>query len=110
MKVFQKCNQFAFALIALGCIIFISGLFATEHIEYGGDAYTGIQNAAADTAKNVLKVGGIIVSALGGMLFAFSEIKAFEFEENQKKHKELLNAFACKTLDTGEKGTEKSVS
>ena len=94
MKVFENCKKAAIALIVLGCIIFIWGLVATEHIEYGGDAYTGIQNAAADTSNNVLKACGILVGSLGIVLSNFCEIKVFEYEKNQKNHKELLKAVA----------------
>ena len=82
--------------------MFIFGMFATGHIEYGGDAYTGIQNAAADTANNVLKAGGIVVAALGQALLVYSQIKAFEYEVNQKNHQELLDALAKVTLETSE--------
>lgn len=51
-----------FSIIALVAMIFAIICFVSsidsyrEHVEllsYGGDAYTGIQNAAADTANNV---------------------------------------------------------
>ena len=97
MEVYEKSKKTAIALIVVGCMIFISGCFATEYIEYGGDAYTGIQNAAADTANNVLKIGGILVSVLGATLLSYSKIKAFEYIENQEKHFELLKALGKET-------------
>lgn len=100
MKIFKQCKNAAITLIVLGCIIFIFGSFGTEYIEYGGDAYTGIQNAAADTANNVSKACGILVASLGVVLINYSNIKAFEYEENQKKHKELLKALGVETPET----------
>ena len=39
---------------------------------YGGDAYTGIQNAAAQTARNVKKLTELCTKAFGGILLALS--------------------------------------
>ncbi len=41
---------------------------------YGGDAYTGIQNAAAQTANNVQKLGYIMRDGLGYLLIAIGII------------------------------------
>ncbi len=56
------------ALIALG--VFALNLNSvdyygqkTERTAYGGDAYTGIQNAAADTANNINKLGNTIAES-----------------------------------------------
>ena len=35
---------------------------------YGGDAYTGIQNAAATTSKNVKELAGIVQFGFGSIL------------------------------------------
>ena len=112
MKAFKKCKISAISLMVLGFAFFLFGLFRTEHLEYGGDAYTGIQNAAADTANNIIKVGGLIISALGFGLLSYSEIKTFEYEENQKNHQELLKALSGEMLINSEqveksKGVEK---
>ncbi len=100
MKIFKRCKNTAIALIVFGCIMFIFGISATQYIEYQGASYTGIQNAAADTANNILKVGGILVAVLGGLLLSYSEIKAFEYEENKKNHQELLETLGGKALET----------
>jgi hypothetical protein len=54
-------------LIAMGIILFYIGFDEiyyssnyTSYETYGGDAYTGIQNAAADTARNVDNLGDLI--------------------------------------------------
>lgn len=39
-----------------------------SNITYGGDAYTGIQNAAAQSANNVLYLSDIVQLALGSLL------------------------------------------
>ena len=103
MKFFKQCKNAAISLIVIGCIIFFGALVGgTKYEEYGGDAYTGIQNAAADTANNIFKACGILVAALGVVLQNYCNIKAFEYEENQKKHKELLKALGVETLETTE--------
>ena len=76
----MKKTDFVIRLVAaglffgLGLTVFILGLSGAtggsyglglayeepSHQYYGGDAYTGIQNAAADTAYNVAKVGRIV--------------------------------------------------
>ena len=38
----------------------------TSHKSYGGDAYTGIQQAAADTARNVTKLSQIVKAGFQG--------------------------------------------
>lgn len=40
-------------------------------VTYGGDAYTGIQNAAATTANNVNDIGDLIQTGISGFLLAF---------------------------------------
>ncbi|MBQ6895542.1 MAG: hypothetical protein IJN40_08655 [Clostridia bacterium] len=66
------CIIFSFAAFS-GDAAISSGTY-TNHSVYGGDAYTGIQNAAADTANNVAKLGSGIealhskVSQIGGFL------------------------------------------
>ena len=59
----------------VGLALVILGIFAltlnsvdyygkrTERTSYGGDAYTGIQNAAADTANNVNQLGNTIAES-----------------------------------------------
>ena len=39
--------------------------------EYGGDAYTGIQNAAAQSANNITYLGDILKFGLGSILLIF---------------------------------------
>lgn len=39
-----------------------------SHSYYGGDAYTGIQNAAADTSKNVVELSKIAKTGFGSIL------------------------------------------
>ena len=95
MKIYKQCKHAAITLIVLGCIIFIFGSFGTEYIEYGGDAYTGIQNAAADTANNVSTACGILVASLGVVLLNYSNIKAFEYKESHQDrqvHSNCINA------------------
>lgn len=59
----NKKSNAGVILIVLGCIfLFLSIVSIDDHFistvsheTYGGDAYTGIQNAAADTANNISK-------------------------------------------------------
>ncbi len=66
------CIIFSFAAFS-GDAAISSGTY-TNHSVYGGDAYTGIQNAAADTANNVVKLGSGIealydkISQVGGFI------------------------------------------
>ena len=92
MRVFENCKKAAISLIVIGGILFFHGMFfGTEQIEYGGDAYTGIQNAAADTANNIVKATGFAVMALGVVLQNYCEIQLFEYEDNKKRHEELVH-------------------
>ena len=103
MKYLKQCKNAAISLIVIGCLMFFGTLInGTEHIEYGGDAYTGIQNASADTANNVLKACGILVASLGMVLFNYSNIKAFEYEESERKHQELLKALGVEIFTDNE--------
>lgn len=54
-------------ILALACFLSDTGVFERESA-YGGDAYTGIQNAAAITANNVKCVAGIASLGLGSVL------------------------------------------
>jgi len=42
-----------------------------EYEYYGGDAYTGIQNSASDTANNVAEAGDLIKNLIYDVSFAF---------------------------------------
>lgn len=77
--------------IVLGVVCFILDVGSYEsNIAYGGDAYTGIQNAAAQTANNVMclaiiaKFGfGSILVVAGLSLIAFaSAIKTTDANES----------------------------
>ncbi len=46
---------------------------------YGGDAYTGIQNAAAQTANNVRALAEIVAAGFGNLLIAIGLIFLFYF-------------------------------
>ena len=64
-------------IIATGALMFIMGIsdafycggYYVSHKSYGGDAYTGIQNAAADTANNIESVGGLIADVANASMF-----------------------------------------
>lgn len=47
------------------------GGITVEHITYGGDAFTGIQNAAADTAIAVQNGFAYVLIAIGVLAFFF---------------------------------------
>ena len=69
----QKILSFAILIAGITCIIFAIIYYTTppcfylgafEYFEtYGGDAYTGIQNAAAQTANNIIHLNQSIESA-----------------------------------------------
>ncbi len=85
MKIYKIISL---SLIALFCAIgIIVGLVAINHYYYGyytsyeyygGDAYTGIQHAAADTSRNVYEFGGSVESLIqigGWVIFVCFFIK-----------------------------------
>ena len=55
--------------IVLAIVVFTKSVgYYEKNVSYGGDAYTGIQNAAAQTANNVQYVGEMIRFALGSQM------------------------------------------
>ena len=55
--------------IVLAVIVLCKGVgYYESNVSYGGDAYTGIQNAAAQAANNVMYVGEMIRFALGAQM------------------------------------------
>lgn len=68
------------------------GAYEASHT-YGGDAYTGIQNAAAQTANNIIKVSEILkfgfgcVLLIGGLSLVLFSIKSLitEIQSNNAK-------------------------
>ena len=51
---------------------------------YGGDAYTGIQNAAAQTANNVQDLAEIVAAGIGFLLIAMGLIAVSYFLTKMK--------------------------
>ncbi len=66
MKALKLIRSFGFIVIAIVSFVFankVDDMRIGEYVSsstYGGDAYTGIQNAAADTGSNVYKGNQII--------------------------------------------------
>lgn len=50
-----------------------------NNMQYGGDAYTGIQNAAAQTARNVKALATIAKDGFGFVLMEAERIAVFYF-------------------------------
>lgn len=60
------------AAIVLAIVCFSMDIGDREsYITYGGDAYTGIQNAAAQTANNLLRLCSIAKMGFGSVLMVF---------------------------------------
>ena len=53
-------------------------------ISYGGDAYTGIQNAAAQTANNVQDLAEIAAMGFGFLLISLGLFMIFYFSTKMK--------------------------
>ncbi|MBQ6999096.1 MAG: hypothetical protein IJN62_04835 [Clostridia bacterium] len=124
----MKNKEMAFSLLGLlsgfMSIIFSFVIFCMDNgswensLQYGGDAYTGIQNAAAQTANNiqvvcdVLRIGLGAVLFVGGMvLICIFGLKFANIREQQKisadgdveiKINDLLEAPAEETVITEE--------
>ncbi len=58
---------------------------------YGGDAYTGIQNAAAQTANNLTSVAEIAKDGIGYLLIAIGLISVFYFSIKLFERKQEKN-------------------
>lgn len=77
IKKIRKNIGFGIAYIILGVVSVIWGLTLgyvgnyESASYYGGDAYTGIQNAAATTANNVDSLGEVVCSGLKGIMIVF---------------------------------------
>ena len=57
------------ASLILGIVCYCLDVGSYQYnVQYGGDAYTGIQNAAAQTACNVADLAGICKFGLGSIL------------------------------------------
>ena len=75
---------FAVVALILSMVLFSkdAGTYV-RHIAYGGDAYTGIQNAAADTAVNVKWLNEAVSFGFGAVLlmvsFAFLLVSVYFF-------------------------------
>lgn len=80
MKLSEKILCAAFLIIAIVSLVFAICCFGSStpsgrtavHEYYGGDAYTGIQNASADAATNVYYAGKAIAQIIinfGGYFF-----------------------------------------
>ena len=66
--------------IIFGIVMFtLSDGFNVHYEYYGGDAYTGIQNAAADTAKNLTCLSQIAQFGFGFVLIVAGLIAIFAF-------------------------------
>ena len=70
----KKVAKIAFVLIGvlalvLALISFTAEVgFSESDNRYGGDAYTGIQYAAAQTARNLVAVGEMLQKGIGSIL------------------------------------------
>lgn len=108
-------------IILIGVILAINGInynsafnysgIRTDDKAYGGDAYTGIQNAVADVSFNVKELGesfenffcylylfiGLIVFALGVYLFACT-LCTYERAPKKDKEDELVTVVRYKDL------------
>ncbi len=57
----------------IGCFnIYFDGWYSS-HETYGGDAYTGIQNAAADAADNIIELGRLLQNSMK-FIFAIAAV------------------------------------
>lgn len=75
-----------FLSVLFGIIMFFLNTGYSEQSEmYGGDAYTGIQNAAAQTANNVLAMGTIVKIGFAFLLISLGLIAIFYFTMKLKK-------------------------
>ena len=72
--------------IIFGIIVLVKDVGDYEFSSsYGGDAYTGIQNAAAQTANNVQALSEIAKNGFGFLLVAIGLIAIFYFVSKLKK-------------------------
>ena len=111
MEYYQKGRSASITLMIIGIVIFAMGVIGigwlgfeeTKYIEYGGDAYTGIQNAAADSANNIVKACGIVCAVMGFLaanigkiLLHYFDVKEVQALEEKTRHNEILSALTGK--------------
>ena len=69
------CIILSILAFVLAFVVFGKGVGSYESSKsYGGDAYTGIQNAAAQSANNVQRVGEMVRTGLGCILILHGAI------------------------------------
>lgn len=73
-KINKLLNARKWAFIIIGILSILCGIIANvkiEYIRYGGEAFTGIQNTAAQTATAVNRIlifGGLILIVVGATI------------------------------------------
>ena len=85
-------NGFASVVLGIICFCLDTGRYVSRET-YGGDAYTGIQNAAAATGSNVQSLAAIVKFGLGALLIVFGIA--------------LVCCFADRVLKTKKRGVSK---
>lgn len=77
-KIFKMIRSFVCIVVGvLGIITAVNLHFYGEwtmYEYYGGDAYSGIQNAAADTARNIDQLGELVEDGMKAVFYLFSII------------------------------------
>ena len=91
-------------LLAAGVLAIILGIVSfgkdagsyESNLSYGGDAYTGIQNASAQAANNTMYLAEITrfgfgsVLLVGGLVLVSAGIASFEKEKDEEKTQETV--------------------
>lgn len=78
--------------VIFGIIMFTKSVGTYESsVRYGGDAYTGIQNAAAQTANNIQALSEITKFGFAFLLIAIGLIAILYFLSKLKNKKRIIN-------------------
>ncbi len=81
-------------VLAIVCLTLSTGYYESNK-EYGGDAYTGIQQAAAQTANNVQDLTAAVKTGFSSLLFVIGLISIAYGKAGQKTDAPVVNPFAA---------------
>ena len=98
-KMLLGLTGIASVVLSIVCFCFSTGGYESSYT-YGGDAYTGIQNAAAQTANNVSYLGDIAKFGFGSILLIAGILMILYaiFYKEKKDYSEALSGIDTKIL------------
>src|SRR5574344_11630 len=103
MKVFRTIILLIAGIVSIGFSIYCFNMYAGEYCSdsmYGGDAFTGIQNASATAARNVKALTKVVRTGFGSILLVGGlALIAFSIQV-KKEEKDNVSTSALHTTDS----------